>query len=272
MEISLLDAEAAIAAAQRAVAMAPHAAEAHHALARAHLVERERYRPRTVYDPEGALPAADEAVRLAPHNHAYRATRAWALVQLKRPQQAAIEYRRILETSPNNTTAVNGLGWLNRRHHPILAAGYFARSLALTPQSKVVKMNLKGAIMMWVLRMVWIWLWGGLALGLLRWVVPRQVCALGVIGLLASCLIGSAMLRRHLSPGALGMLWALPQNAFLLLLGRLAGSIGVAVVAATASPMLAVVAVVVLVIFLLVEWKVDFTDMDQRFTAWVTRS
>jgi hypothetical protein len=80
------------------------------------------------------------------------------------------------------------------------------------------------------------------------------------------------VLPRHLPRGALGIVWALPQNPFLVLLGRLPGSIGLALVAVTRSSTFAVAAVVVLVASLLVEWKVDVTDMDQCFTPWGTSS
>jgi Flp pilus assembly protein TadD len=272
IHIALHEAPAAATAAERAVSLAPHLALAHHTLARAHLTESEPYRPRTAHDPQRALPAADEAVRLDPHNPTYRVRRAWALSLLERGKEAEHEYMRVLKISPSHPEAINDLGWLNRRRHPIRAAGYYARSLALKPQSEVAKMNLKGALMMWVLRLVWVWLWGGLALGVLRWVVPRPVCALGLVALGAGSLIGSAMMWRKFPRGALRTVWAIPKNHFLLLLGRLTGSVAVAVAATTAAPVLAVVANLVLVTFLLIEWKVDFTEMDQRFTTWVVRS
>lgn len=272
VRIALRQAPAAVAAAERAVSMSPHHAVTHSALARAFLTESQAYRPRTAHDPQRALAAADDAVRLAPDDPDYRCTRAWALVLLERSKEATREYHRVLESSPNNTTAVNGLGWVNRRHHPIRAAGYYARSLGLTPQSEVVKINLKGALLMWIFRMIWIWVWGGLGLGVLRWLVPRQVCFIGLVGLSATCLIGTVMLRHKIPRGALRMVLALRHNPFLLLLGRLAGSIVAAILAALAPPTVAIVAIMLLMAFLLIEWKIDFTDMDRRFTAWVTRS
>lgn len=255
--------EDAVAAAQRAVAAAPHFAGAHDSLSRAYQTQREAYRPHTAFDPERALPPADEAVRLSPAEPTYRNSRAWALILQKRWKEAEREYHRVLAIAPDNFVAVNALGWRHRQWRPILAAKYYAAALELNPQSVVTKINLKGALRSWIYRMIWVWVWGGLALGVLRWVLPRWTMVGGVAGLLIACGVGTAMILRHVPRGSLPLLRRLPCN-FLLPIGcRMALAMALSSTCALASRPVSLAATALLAVLAPLEWKVGFSAFDR---------
>jgi tetratricopeptide (TPR) repeat protein len=261
----------AVAAAERAVACAPQYADAHHTLSNAFQTQTQRFRPRTAHDPQRALAAADEAVRLAPTDVDVLNTRAWALVLLERRREALREYRRILELSPNSSRAVNGLGWLHRSRRPILAARYYTQALALDPQSEVIKINLLGALKGWIYRMIWIWLWGGLALGLVRWFVPQELVWTGLAGIVATSVLGSCLILRHIPRGTLRIVLTASSSSLVPMPARLVGSVAVAVLGLLGPPPVSAVALVTLAAFVLLEWKVDFTNADRKLMSWVRR-
>lgn len=267
VHVRRLDPPEAVSAAERAVVCAPTDARAHDGLARAHLAQTRLYRPRTVHDPATALVSADEAVRLAPGNVRYRNTRAWALTQLERRREAAAEYRAVLAMSPADATAINGLGWLQRDRRPIVAARHYAAALALKPQVDVFKINLLGAAMGWVYRMIWIWLWGGLGLVVLRWFLPARAVWAGLAALGVVCAVGTWRLLVVVPPRTLRLVAEHAQSSLVPMPGRLLGSVLVAVVATTASPPWAWGATGLLVAFVLLEWKVNFTDIDRKLLA-----
>ena len=264
--------ELAVEAARRAVSCAPTDARAHDGLSRAYQTQAEEFRPHTAYDPASALASADEAVRLAPGTVQFHNTRAWALTLLKRWKEVEREYRAILSMDPGNFRALNGLGWRHRRWRPILAARYYERAAAVNPQSEVIKINLKGAIRSWIHQMTWIWACGGLALGVFRWALPEQAVRVGVAGPALSCTVGTVMMVRHVPRGSMALLRKVELNPLAPIAGRLVVFAGIAGLAALGPERVSMGATALLALLTLVEWKVDFIDLDRRLVTRVRRA
>lgn len=268
---ALYDGPGAVEAARRAVELAPHDWWTHNALANACLTRLVEWDASNAYDPATALSAVDEAMRLAPASAGLHTTRGRALERLGRTNDAEREHRAALVLQPASPLPLNNIGWLRIKTRPIYAARHFSAALARDPQGRAARINLSSVIGLWIYRMIWILLWGGVALAALRWLAPVPVPALALAALGLTCLAGSLMFYRVLPHRSFRALWAMQRVRCFVVTIRFVAICVVDVGLAFAPGLLWWSAVVILPFLLVAEWKVNFSALERRFRTWRAR-
>jgi Flp pilus assembly protein TadD len=268
VHVGRCDAAAAVTAARQAVQLAPLQAWAHLALGRAHLSRTVPDDATSASDPASALEAADEAVRIDPTNVKALVMRGRALHGLGRRREAERVYATASGLDPTSPTPLNNIGWIHIKRRPLHAARYFTAAISRDPQSKIYRLNLTGVIVMWIFRMVWILLCGGVALAALRWVLPTSGRAAMLTGLAATCLVGSAILYRRLPSRSFRVLWAPRRLSLWMLVARMVAALVLVISVTFGGKTVWTVGCALLFVSVLVEWKVNFSAVARRVSAW----
>jgi tetratricopeptide (TPR) repeat protein len=259
------DAPTAIAAADRAVTIAPLEWQSHATLSQAHLTVTDHRTARSVYDAPSAVAPAEEAVRLAPHESQAHYVLGRALNYNGKRKAARRSYQRALELEPNATLPLNNLGWLELKRRPIKAAKLLTAAARRDPQDTNIHTNLGAAIHMWLYRTLWVLLWtGGAAAALRPFTSPRLIEAL-LGAVLLGVIVGTLLLIRALPKGARRSLWRYRPVVRYMLLARITLVALVDIVIVFGSGSVSIVGVFVLLGLMVMERKVSFT----RVNGWI---
>lgn len=252
------DRTAAVELAQRAVRLDPANATTHFALARAHVTDAKAPSPE-------ALSAIDEAIRLEPGSATLHNQRGFILVLLDRVPEGRGAYEQALRLDPENSWALNNLARTLLKPHPVRAARLLASAAERGAQHEFIRDNLTWAVDMWIYRLLWILLWGGIALTALI-PVPTPVRSAALLVLLLVCVVGTARLVGALPRGSAHTLLTTSTPRRPRLVARAGAAAALDCLTVVALPW-CLVASGLIGVLLVVEWKVDFSTI-----SWVRRS
>jgi Tfp pilus assembly protein PilF len=247
------DRTAAVELARRAVRLDPANANAHCALARAHINDAKAPSPE-------ALSAIDEAIRLEPGSASLHNQRGFILVLLERVPEGRSAYEQALRLDPENWWALNNLARALLKPHPVRAARLLTSAAERGAQHEFVRDNLTWAVDMWIYRLLWILLWGGVALTALT-PLPAPVRAAALVVLLLACVLGTARLIGALPRGSALTLLTMSTPRRPRLVARAGAAAALDCVTVVAAPW-SLVASGLLVALLVVERKVDFSTIS----------